>query len=64
MYITVYTNGDISGTLYIAHDGTMEAQVLNACSSNWCSAWDLRAATDSVAHWEPPAGNASAVVLQ
>ncbi len=25
MYITVYTNGDTSGTLYIGHDGTMEA---------------------------------------
>ncbi len=33
MYITVYTNGDTSGTLYIGHDGTMEAYSSASCGS-------------------------------
>jgi hypothetical protein len=33
LYITVYTNGDTSGTLYIGHDGTMEAYSSGACGS-------------------------------
>lgn len=33
MYITVYTNGDTTGTLYIGHDGTMEAFSGTACGS-------------------------------
>ena len=33
MYITVYTNGDTSGTLYIGHDGTMEAYSGTPCGS-------------------------------
>jgi len=33
MYITVYTNGDTTGTLYIGHDGTMEAYSGTPCGS-------------------------------
>ena len=33
LYITVYTNGDTSGTLYIGHDGTMEAYSSGSCGS-------------------------------
>jgi hypothetical protein len=33
MYITVYTNGDTSGTLFIAHSGVMEAYSGTACGS-------------------------------
>jgi len=33
MYITVYTNGDTTGTLYIGHDGTMEAYSGTSCGS-------------------------------
>jgi len=33
MYITVYTNGGTSGTLYIGHDGTMEAFSSASCGS-------------------------------
>lgn len=34
MYITVYTNGGTSGTLYIGHDGTMMAFSSASCGSN------------------------------
>jgi hypothetical protein len=33
LYITVYTNGGTSGTLYIGHDGTMEAFSSATCGS-------------------------------
>jgi hypothetical protein len=33
MYITVYTNGDTQGTLYVGHDGTMEAYSATSCAS-------------------------------
>src|SRR5262245_18420941 len=33
MYITVYTNGSTTGTLYIGHDGTMEAFSSTSCGS-------------------------------
>lgn len=33
MWITVYTVSDTSGTLYIGHDGTMEAFASGACGS-------------------------------
>src|SRR5215467_4845807 len=33
LYITVYTNGSTSGTLYIGHDGTMEAFSSASCGS-------------------------------
>ena len=33
MYITVYTNGGTSGTLYIGHDGTAEAFSSASCGS-------------------------------
>lgn len=33
MWITVYTNADTSGTLYIDHNGTMEAFSNTACGS-------------------------------
>jgi hypothetical protein len=33
MYITVYTNGGTSGSLYIGHDGTMEAFSSANCGS-------------------------------
>ena len=33
LYITVYTNGGTSGTLYIGHDGTMEAFSNSSCGS-------------------------------
>ena len=33
LYITVYTNGGTSGTLYIGHDGTMEAFSSASCGS-------------------------------
>jgi hypothetical protein len=33
MYITVYTNGDTSGTLYIGHNGEMEAYSPGSCGS-------------------------------
>jgi hypothetical protein len=33
MYISVYTNGDTTGTLYIGHDGTMEAYSGTPCGS-------------------------------
>jgi len=33
LYITVYTNGDTSGTLYIGHNGTMEAYSGTSCGS-------------------------------
>jgi hypothetical protein len=33
MWITVYTNGDTQGSLYIGHDGTMEAFSATSCGS-------------------------------
>jgi hypothetical protein len=33
LYVTVYTNGDTSGTLFIANDGTVEAYSGTACGS-------------------------------
>jgi hypothetical protein len=33
LYITVYTNGDTSGTVFIAHSGVMEAYSGTACGS-------------------------------
>jgi hypothetical protein len=33
MYITVYTNGDTSGTVFIAHSGVMEAYSATPCGS-------------------------------
>ena len=33
MWITVYTNGDTSGTLYIDRDGIMEAFAPTSCGS-------------------------------
>ncbi len=33
LYITVYTNGDTTGTVYIAHSGVMEAYSTTACGS-------------------------------
>jgi hypothetical protein len=33
MWITVYTNGDTSGSLYIGHDGTMEAFSTGTCGA-------------------------------
>jgi hypothetical protein len=33
LYITVYTNSDTSGTLFIGHDGTMEAYASGTCGS-------------------------------
>jgi hypothetical protein len=33
LYITVYTNGDTTGTLYIAHSGVMEAYSGTSCGS-------------------------------
>ena len=33
LYITVYTNGDTVGTVYIASNGTMEAYAPGACGS-------------------------------
>lgn len=33
LYITVYTNGSTSGTLYIGHNGTTEAYSLGTCGS-------------------------------
>jgi hypothetical protein len=33
MWITVYTNGDTQGSLYIGHDGTMEAFSATGCGS-------------------------------
>jgi len=33
MYITVYTNGSTTGTLYIAHSGVMEAYSNTTCGS-------------------------------
>ena len=33
MYITVYTNGDTTGTLYISHGGVMEAYSGTSCGS-------------------------------
>ncbi len=33
LYITIYTNGDTSGTLYIGHNGTMDAYSPGSCGS-------------------------------
>ena len=33
LYITVYTNGDTTGTVYIAHSGVMEAFSGTGCGS-------------------------------
>jgi len=38
MWITVYTNGDSSGTLYIGHDGTMEAFSATSCNGSQSTA--------------------------
>jgi hypothetical protein len=38
LYITVYTNNDTSGTLYIERDGTMEAYSSSVCSGTINSA--------------------------
>jgi hypothetical protein len=33
LYITVYTNGDTTGSLYIGHNGTMDAYSATSCGS-------------------------------